>query len=398
MEHTLVAVFENESNAQDALNDLVSAGFSRSNMHINAANQDDLSNVSATRVDTASMEHESIGERIKDFFHDLFSGEDSDRAEMYSDAVQRGAYVLTLTAADQEDVERASDILDRHDPLDMNEHEAEWRATERAPLTGTAATGVDATAGTVGSGAPMAAEPGLANSGTALRMGAEQTGTQSRTDLAGEKVLPVIEEQLEVGKRTVERGGVRVVQRVSEKPVQESVQLHDERVTVERRPVDRTTGAPVVGADGMQERTIEVRETVEEPVVAKTARVVEEVVISKEQRDRTETVQDTVRRTDVDVEQLGTQAAGATRTGTMADDADFRTHWQSSYAQAGGRYEDYAPAYQYGSTLGTDERYRGQRWDTIEPQVRADWEVQHAGNPWEKAKDAVRVGWEKMTR
>jgi uncharacterized protein (TIGR02271 family) len=398
MEHTLVAVFENESNAQDALNDLVSAGFSRSNMHINAANQDDLSGTPDTRVDAASLEQESMGQRIKDFFHDLFSGEDSDRADMYSEAVSRGGCVLTLTAADEDQVERASDILDRHDPINMNEREAEWKSTDRTSFTGTAADSTNATAGTVGSGAPMAAEPGLANSGTALRMGAEQVGTQTGPDVAGEKVLPVIEEELQVGKRTVERGGVRVVQRVTEKPVQESVQLHDERVTVERRPVDPATGAAAVDADGMQERTIEVRETVEEPVVAKTARVVEEVVIGKEQRDRTETVQDTVRRTDVEVEQMGAQAAGSSRTGAMADDADFRTHWQSSYAQTGGRYEDYAPAYQYGSTLGADERYRGQRWDAIEPQVRADWEAQHAGNPWEKTKDAVRVGWEKMTR
>ena len=201
---------------------------------------------------------------------------------------------------------------------------------------------------------------------------------------------------MQVGKRTVQRGGVRVVQRVTEKPVQEAIQLHDERVTVERRPADQSTSAADADA-GLQERTVEVRETAEEPVVAKTARVVEEVVIGKEQRDRTETVQDTVRRTDVDVEQLGAQAAAA-HGGSMGDDADFRNHWQSSYAQAGGRYEDYAPAYQYGSTLGGDERYRGQRWDVIEPQVRADWEATHAGNPWEKAKDAVRVGWEKMTR
>jgi uncharacterized protein (TIGR02271 family) len=397
MDHTLVAVFENESNAQDALNDLVSEGFSRSNMHINAASQDDLSNVSGTRADAAPMEHESMGQRIKDFFHDLFSGEDSERAEMYSEAVHRGGYVLTLTVADQEQVERASDIIDRHDPINMNEREAEWKSTDRTPLTGAAADSANATAGTMGSGAPMAAEPGLANSGTALRMGAEQVGTQTGPDVAGEKVLPVIEEELQVGKRTVERGGVRVVQRVTEKPVQESVLLHDERVTVERRPVDPATGAAAADADGMQERTIEVRETAEEPVVAKTARVIEEVVIGKEQRARTETVQDTVRRTDVEVEQLGAQA-GSSGTGAMTEDADFRSHWQSSYAQAGGRYEDYAPAYQYGSTLGADERYRGQRWDAIEPQVRADWEAQHVGNPWEKAKDAVRVGWEKMTR
>lgn len=401
MEHTLVAVFENESNAQNALNELVSSGFSRSDMRINAAQQDDMADTSSGRLDTAASGHESFGERIKDFFHDLFTGEDSARADMYSEAVHRGGYVLTLTAADDEQVERASDILDRHDPINMEEREAEWRSSGWAPVAATNSgsdsdigTDVGLGTGTVGSTPPMAAQPGAANSGTALRMSAEQDGMRTGADT--EKVIPVVEEELQVGKRTVQRGGVRVVQRVTEKPVQESIQLHDERVTIERRPADQSTSAADTDA-GLQERTVEVRETVEEPVVAKTARVVEEVVINKEQRDRTETVEDTLRRTDVDVEQLGTQAAG-TRTGDIGDDTDFRNHWQSSYAQAGGRYEDYAPAYQYGSTLGADERYRGQRWDAIEPQVRADWESTHAGSPWEKTKDAVRTGWEKMTR
>ena len=43
-------------------------------------------------------------------------------------------------------------------------------------------------------------------------------------------------------------------------------------------------------------------ETDEEAVVAKTARVTEEVVISKDVTERTERVSDTVRRTEVDVE------------------------------------------------------------------------------------------------
>jgi stress response protein YsnF len=46
---------------------------------------------------------------------------------------------------------------------------------------------------------------------------------------------------------------------------------------------------------------VEVRETSEEPVIAKTARVVEEVVIGREATERTETVKDTVRREEVEV-------------------------------------------------------------------------------------------------
>jgi uncharacterized protein (TIGR02271 family) len=120
----------------------------------------------------------------------------------------------------------------------------------------------------------------------------------------GETTIPVVEEELQVGKREVERGGVRVESRVEERPVTEEVQLREERVHVERRPVDR----PVTDADAaFREGTLEVTERAEEAVVGKTARVVEEVVVGKQVEEHTETVRDTVRRTDVDVQEVNTK-------------------------------------------------------------------------------------------
>lgn len=117
--------------------------------------------------------------------------------------------------------------------------------------------------------------------------------------------IPVVEEELHIGKREVEGGGVRVTTHMEEVPVSEQVTLRDETVAVDRRVVDR----PVTDADlaAMTNETIEVHETDEEAVVAKQARVVEEVVVRKDVGERTETVQDTVRRTQVDVEQLSGQ-------------------------------------------------------------------------------------------
>jgi uncharacterized protein (TIGR02271 family) len=115
----------------------------------------------------------------------------------------------------------------------------------------------------------------------------------------GEQVLSLSEEQLDVGKRTVDRGTTRVRRYVVEKPVEENVTLRGERVTVERRQPIETDAAPRTGA--FEERVVEVRETAEEPVVAKTAHVAEEVVIGREATERTETVKDTVRREDVEV-------------------------------------------------------------------------------------------------
>ncbi len=119
---------------------------------------------------------------------------------------------------------------------------------------------------------------------------------------AGETVIPIAEEELVVGKRTVDAGGVRVYRRVVEIPVEQSVNLREEHVNVERRTVDR----PVTDADlAIQgDRVIELTETAEEAVVGKSARVVEEVLVGKEVSQHTEVIQDTVRHTEVEIEEI----------------------------------------------------------------------------------------------
>ena len=93
----------------------------------------------------------------------------------------------------------------------------------------------------------------------------------------------------------------------------ENVTLRDE--TVDRHAVDRPVAA--LGADAFKERTIEMEEIDEEAVVAKSARVVEEIGIRKDVTDRVETVRDTVRSTKVDIEDGRT--VGATATGATAN-------------------------------------------------------------------------------
>ena len=117
-------------------------------------------------------------------------------------------------------------------------------------------------------------------------------------------VIPVMEEQLVVGKRRVERGGMRVFSRMVETPVEEQVTLREEHATVERHAVNRPISEAELSA--LQNRSIEVQEMGEEAVVGKTARVVEEVHIGKESTTRTEQIKDTVRKTQVEVEQMAT--------------------------------------------------------------------------------------------
>jgi len=143
----------------------------------------------------------------------------------------------------------------------------------------------------------------------------EKTGT--RTIEQGQTAVPVMEEQLNVGKREVEGGGVRVNTRVDEKPVEAQVNLREENVRVERRAVDR----PASEADfaNAANSSIEVTEHKEVPIVSKEARVVEEVVVGKDAKQRTETVRDTVRRTDVDVERVDKSPDSIRESGTRSN-------------------------------------------------------------------------------
>lgn len=113
--------------------------------------------------------------------------------------------------------------------------------------------------------------------------------------------IPLVKEDLEVGKRTVDRGGIRVYRRVIEVPVEESVSLREEHVNVDRHTVDR----PATEQDfAFGNRSFELTETAEEAVIGKSARVVEEVVVGKSASERTQTISDSVRHTEVEVEEI----------------------------------------------------------------------------------------------
>ncbi|MGN6531134.1 MAG: DUF2382 domain-containing protein [Ginsengibacter sp.] len=117
-----------------------------------------------------------------------------------------------------------------------------------------------------------------------------------------ETTIPVIEENMEVGKKEVERGGIRIRQRVVEKPVEENINLREEHIKVDRKNVDRP--ATDSDFDNANDQDIEITEHAEVPVINKEARVVEEIKVTKEVTNRDEKVKDTVRKNEVDVDDL----------------------------------------------------------------------------------------------
>ena len=300
MLRTITAMFDDRAHADAAVEQLTKEfDLDRSFVQVHAAD-------TAATTGTVSQDT-GFWASLKDLFV-----ADEDRST-YAEGVRRGSVVLSAQIEDGM-LDRASDVLEKHGAVDLDTREAQWRqegwtgavaaptGTIAAASTTTAGLGVVATgAGPMpAAGAARAATPGVA---PAMGVTTAQVGS--------EEVIPVVEESLRVGKRDVNRGRVRVRSYVVETPVTEQVTLRQERVDVQRRAIDR----PVTDADAVfQERTIEATESAEEAVVAKEAHVTGEVVIRKDASERTETVNDTVRRTEVEVDDTTGTTPAATGT------------------------------------------------------------------------------------
>jgi uncharacterized protein (TIGR02271 family) len=255
---TIIAVFDTPDDAQNARDSLMELGMERERISI--VDQD------STELTTQSDTHRGgFWAHVKQMFMP-----DEDRATL-DESLRRGHCVLTATV-DDEDADAAIMCLERAGAIDLDEREAQWRSQ--------------------GWQGGAVAQPSAA------------TAAESERESSADEAIPVVEERLRVGKREVDRGSVRVRSYIVEEPVREQVQLREERVEVERRPVDAPTRPVPKGSpeDLFQERTLEVTEHGEEAVVAKEARVKEEVRVRKTASERVEDIDDTVRRTEVDVD------------------------------------------------------------------------------------------------
>ena len=343
MAKTVVGLFEDSSQAQAVVRDLQAAGFDRKDIHMDGGNASGGTSGSGGLMATLTS-----------------NGVPADDARLYEQGVRRGN-TLVRVRTDDEDADEAIAIFNRHNPIDLDSRASEWLH---------AGSGADVTTST-------------ATSRPAAGAGMAAGSTTRGQNVEGQQAIPVVEEEIRVGKREVQRGGVRVHTRVEERPVEEEVTLREEHVRVERRPTDR----PVTAADlnTFKEGTIEMTERAEEAVVQKQARVVEEVVVGKEATQRTETVHDTVRRTDVDIQEIpGTTTRSDVDWQTY--DNDFRSNFQSSFRDGGLTYEQARPAYRFGYDLG------GSEWN--ESEARSRWESRNPGT-WDKFKNAARYAYDR---
>lgn len=259
----ITALFDSRDDAEDALRRLSHAGIGAERAQIASEKGDEGRSGLGMSGNLASVLNDQ-------------SLPASDR-ETFAEGLRRGGYLLTVRAEDRA-AHQVVSILDETDAVDLDDRAEQWRSSGWS--------GPQTTQNLQARGDGMSAS-------TALQQGEQTRG------LEGGQSIPIVEEALRVGKREVSHGGVRVRSFIVETPAHEEVTLREEHVSVERRAVDQPVRA---GEDMLQERTVEFTETAEEAVVAKEARVVEELVVRKDVEQRVETIDETLRHTEVEIE------------------------------------------------------------------------------------------------
>ena len=338
MAQTVVGIFKDADKARRAVDQLINSGFSESSVDVSTNRKsismadhghdtdyyprdekdinryDDTDRARITERDRDTDEHES---GIVRFFKNLFGNDDE--SDRYAKVAKNNS-VVTVYAQDETEAKRAAEMLDDYGAIDVDEEYKNYSDSDytNTAYTGTAAGGwgTDTQRGTANVEAGMNPGVGMedADSNVSVprssrddmdrpNINEEYRGTD-RGNLANNegRTIPIIEENLQVGKREIERGGVRIRSRIVETPVEETIRLREERVRVERNPADRDAHPSDI--DSFEEGTVELRERAEVPVVSKEARVVEEISLDRDVDHREETIRDTVRHTEVDVEEI----------------------------------------------------------------------------------------------
>lgn len=203
---------------------------------------------------------------------------------------------------------------------------------------------------------------------------------------SSDNVLEVIEENMEVGKEQVERGRMRIYNVVTEREVSQNVPLRDETLRVQRRPVNRSIE---IDPEIFKPRSFEMVETDEIAKVKKTARVVEEVSLDKEVGQKMETIKQTLRRQDVQVEEVP-----AARPFDSYQD-QFRGFYDKNLANSGVSYDAIQPSLKFGHSLATREPFRSSPWPAVEADARRIWEEKNPGS-WEQSKPVVKYAWDAV--
>lgn len=440
MQHTLVAVFDNRTDAQNAMNELLSSGFTRTDVRLSNADPtgqtDSLTGRSDLNIERSQDGDTGITASIKNFFNDLFGSDNAEHVSRYEGAVTRGHHVLTLVADSLPEVERAADIVERYGPTDIDEN-----------ATGTpdiASSGISAGAMRMGSSAGMQQSSSMsAQSGT---LGNIQASSTPKLDNPGDRELfqqgavspgqtvgGIHQESLGNSGLTATGGTSLQSSTLRDDPVQNaplagsqqgglsagSAQLDNDRLATNGAHKGATASAagasPLAGSSlgaaagsSIQGSALEgsirsdslQRDLQGSHTNSPSGSLSGDSANLDKQRSGVRIF--SRGQSDAALGLGGSTGSGSSTMGSYDDDSYYRNHFNTTYGAAGASYDDYLPAYSYGSEAARSGRYTNRAWDDIESDLRSDWDSRYAtsGEPstWEKMKAAVRHGWERMTR
>ncbi|MCZ4059376.1 YsnF/AvaK domain-containing protein [Pantoea sp. LMR881] len=249
----------------------------------------DISLISGERLQSEgkAIRHPSIWQRL--FGHTV----DEDQADVYTRAMDKGGVVLSLRT-EEDNLAKAMTILHSHDSVDVPSrmNSSLTDAPEKKFTTGEAADPIV--------GGNFAGETDDRKLRKVEPLRTSLTGNETEED-----ILRLAEEQIEVGKRLVSEGSTRVRRYTVTDDVSRDISLHEQHADIFRRSVNEPA---LAGEVDWSEKTVEVAESHEQPVVNKTTNVKEEVVVRTDGSDRTETINDTVRRQEVDIDRNAPEA------------------------------------------------------------------------------------------
>jgi len=301
MKHTLAAVFETRAEASIAKDELVHNGYDADSIQIH-----DSGSVAGTaRINDDA----SILGNIKHMFIQLIGKDHADR-HVYAEALNRGHTVLAVDTTTLEAAERAADIIEDFNPIDIDDHETMWRASgwgadalQSGPRTQQTSTGAQQSAPEQHGIRPREDAVVFARAEQVATPGSQQRGDPDAIPPAAAEAVADIQS-------TIQRSGMRIYPR--NEPNQDTLNI--------------------------------------------------------------------LRGNDDD-----------------ADEEYFRSHWEKTLSYTGGTYQEYDPAYRYGESMAGNPGYKDKPFGEVESELRITWETRHPQSNWDKFKEAVRHGWERIT-
>lgn len=368
MQRTLIAVFDNHADAHSAIEELVSSGFSRPQIRLSEG--DPTGGASAITGEQAPNTFHmpsggSFADGIKNFLGSIFGTDNSEHVQTYSDAVTRGHHVLTLTAGDESEAERASAIVERFGPVDIDERAALW--------SGGAMPGGQASASTSQQGVqggPVTMQGGQA-AGSQQRGSGVKVFTHDAATTLNETEAAIAADELDTGAGGGGRGrgpansGGEGSQASQPGQHQAAAMLNETEAAIETDELD--TGAAGGGRGPGGTSSVN---------PAATAGTAGQAAVMGGQHQAATMLNETEAAID-------------------ADDEYYLGHFNSNYAGSGDQYGNHAPAYKYGADMAINEQYRGRPWTDVNSELRRDWEGRNPGAAWDRFEASVRYGWER---